>query len=153
MFEKIKKLLKDKEKMKHYITYFIFGVLTTIVGFVVFGVMLKLFPNLNENISNIVSIIVAIIFAFFTNRKYVFKSTGNTMLQEFIKFVSGRAGVSVFEIGFFALLTFIFPKTDFWAFVAKGIDCFFVIILNYIVSRFFVFNKTDIVKKEQDKNN
>ncbi len=154
MIEKIKKLLSDKEKMKHYVTYFIFGVLTTIVGFVTFGVVLKLFPDLNENIPNIISIVVAILFAFFTNRKFVFKSTGNTMFQEFIKFISGRAGVSVFEVGFFALLTFIFPKTDFWAFIAKGIDCFFVMILNYIVSRFFVFKKDgteDKDKNEKDK--
>ena len=139
----IKELLKDKEKIKHYVSYLIVGVLTTVVSWGSFWLLRRFVPTLNENIANIISIILAIIFAYFTNRIYVFKSTEINMIKEFSKFVLSRLSSMVFETGVFWLIN---EFTHIDEMINKIICSFFVIIINYVVSRFFVFNK-----KTEDK--
>ena len=72
--------LKNKEKTKHFLIYGFFGVLTTVVSFGSFYILRKIYININENILNTISIMLAIIFAYFTNRKFVFKSKEKTHL-------------------------------------------------------------------------
>lgn len=136
--DKLKELLKDKEKMKHYIIYFVFGVLTTIVSFGSFWLIREFVPALDENIANMISIFLAIVFAYFTNRTYVFKSKEDNILKEFFKFLLSRASSFIFEMVSFWLLTTFAPFSEM---LDKLICSFFVIIINYVISRFFVFKK------------
>lgn len=134
--ENFKKLLNDKEKMKHYFIYIVFGVLTTIVDFSTFFILDSIFMNLNENISNTVAVFVATVFAYFTNREYVFKSQGKNKLKEFIKFFIGRMASMLFNIiAFWFLTTF----TEINELIIKAGISVIVIILNYIISKLFVF--------------
>ena len=138
-------IFKNKEKMKHLIIYGIFGVLTTAVSFCSFYILRKIFDSVNENILNFISIVLAIFFAYFTNRKYVFKSTNKNIFEEFLKFVGSRALSALFEIvAFFILNTLL--KID--GMIAKAIISIGVIILNYIFSKIFVFknNKEKLAK-------
>ncbi len=132
------KLLKEKEKLKELIIYGIFGVLTTAVSFGSFYLLRKIFPFVNETILNTISIILAILFAYVTNRKYVFKSEEKNILKEFIKFAGSRSVSALFEvIAFFILNTFL--KLE--GMMAKAIVSIVVIILNYVLSKVFVFTK------------
>ena len=134
--EKLKNLLSDKEKMKHYFIYIVFGVLTTVVDFSTFYILDILFVNLDENISNAVAIFVATVFAYFTNREYVFKSQEKNKIKEFIKFFIGRMYSMVFNIiAFWILTTF----TEINELIVKAGISVIVIILNYIISKLFVF--------------
>lgn len=81
------KILENKEKLHELIVYGIFGVLATMVSFGSLYVLGKVFVNTDKNILNIVSIILAMTFAYFTNRKYVFKSKEKNMLKEAAKFL------------------------------------------------------------------
>ena len=105
IMEHIKKIIK-KFWNKEVITYGIFGVLTTVVNLIVFYIMANIL-NLEENFSNAIAIIVAILFAYFTNRKWVFNSKAVTLkekLNEFGKFMIGRAFSMVVElVGFFVM--------------------------------------------------
>ncbi len=140
---KILDILKDKEKLKQLITYGIFGVLTTCVSLGSFYILKKLFSSINENILNTISIIISIIFAYFTNRKFVFKSKEKDVFKEFIKFCGSRAVSAIFEIvAFFVLNTLV--KLD--GMLAKAIVSFVVIILNYIMSKLFVFSNKPKIK-------
>ena len=127
---------KNKEKTKHFLVYGFFGILTTIVSFGSFYILRKLYININENILNIISIIFAIIFAYFTNRKFVFKSKEKNILKEFLKFFGSRAFSTIFEI----ILFFIFNSVliiD--GMISKALISFVVIVLNYVTSKNFVF--------------
>lgn len=136
--KKIFDLLKDKEKMKELIVYGIFGVLTTIVSFGSFYVLRKIFENVNESILNAISIILAILFAYATNRKYVFKSKEKNIFAEFLKFIGSRAVSAIFEmVSFFILNTIL--KIE--GMISKAIVSVFVIIINYVLSKIFVFNR------------
>ena len=125
---------------KEIILYAIFGVLTTLVNIVCFYILTK-FINLEENFSNSISIIAAILFAYFTNRKFVFNSTATTAkekLTEFGKFILGRAFSMIVElVGFF--LMFNIASID--EFISKILISIIVIILNFFISKFFAFKK------------
>lgn len=144
MIDKIKNLLEDKEKMKHYITYFIFGVLTTLVNYITFWLLRNLLPMVNKNISNMLAIFAAIVFAYFTNRAYVFKSTETNKLKEFSKFLLGRGASFVFEtVSFWALTTFtMLNEPGLEEMIVKFICSFFVMIINYVISKVFVFKES-----------
>ncbi len=141
---KLIELFKDKEKMKHYVLYFIFGVLATVVDFSTFYLLKKFIPILNENISNAIGIFTTIVFAYFTNREYVFKSDEKNKLKEFSKFFLGRMSSTLFNIAAFWVMT---EFTNINEYIIKGIIAVVVMILNYIISKLFVF-KEDINKNE-----
>lgn len=134
--EDLKALIK-KVFSKEVIFYGIFGILTTLVNFVVFYILTHL--NLNENLSNIIAIITAVLFAYFTNRKLVFNSTAITFkdnLNEFYKFILGRAFTMAVEIAGFYLL---FNIIGIHELISKLSITIIVIILNFFISKFFAF--------------
>lgn len=133
-------MLKDYEKLKHYFVYLVFGVLATIVDFLTFYLLDKYVPILDKNISNAVAIFLATVFAYFTNSKYVFESQGNNRLEEFFRFFLGRMFSMGFNIFAFWVLTTI---TTIDELIIKLINSVVVIILNYIISKFFVFSKKE----------
>ena len=138
--DKFKKFLLNRELIKHYSIYIFYGVLATIVDFGTFYLLKKSLPSLDDNVSNFISITVATIFAYFTNRKYVFKSKDSNIFSEFWKFAAARAFSMLFNIiTFWAFDTF----THLNDYLVKVGISIVVIILNYIFSKFFVFNNKD----------
>lgn len=136
--KKLNELMK-KFLTKEIILYVIFGVLTTIVNFSVFYLLTLV--GLNENFSNVISIILAVLFAYFTNRKFVFNSkasTFNEKIKEFYKFILGRAFTMLVEVVGFYLLFNIFGIEKF---ISKILISIIIIILNFFVSKFFAFKK------------
>lgn len=142
--EKLKKILN-----REVISYIIFGVLTTVVNIVV-SYVLKALLHVEGNIASTIGIICSILFAYFTNRKWVFHSDANTAKEkwlEFGKFVLGRAFTMVVEIvGVFLLNdvihSFYGMFSDNLAYLAnKVLITIIVIILNFFISKFFAFKK------------
>ena len=92
-------------------------------------------------IANLVSIIVSILFAFFTNKKYVFKSKSESFqswMKEFVLFCSFRALSGVFDmLSMWILVDFLTLDTN----IAKIATQFIVVVLNYFFSKFFVFKR------------
>ncbi len=144
--EKLKELIK-KLCNKEVISYLIFGVLTTLVNLSI-SYILKAFLHLEENIASTIGIVCSILFAYFTNRKWVFKSYANTIKEkwiEFGKFILGRSFTMIVEIIGVYLLVDVFHSfynifNENLAFMLnKFIITFIVIILNFFVSKFFAF--------------
>lgn len=144
--EKLKGIIK-KVCNKEVISYIIFGVLTTVVNIVV-SYILKAFVHIEGNIASTIGIICSILFAYFTNRKWVFQSEANTVKEkwiEFGKFILGRAFTMVIEIvGVFLLNdvihSFYGMFSDNLAFlINKALITVIVIILNFFISKFFAF--------------
>lgn len=165
--------LKPAEKKgREIVFYLVFGGLTTIVSFVTFYIFEQIFGGLNlfgylanpeleqhafTLLKQIVSWVTAIIFAFITNRIFVFGSKG-PVIKEFIGFVTSRiATLIVFELGTFELCILILQNAigidqSVVAFSFAGFACTYVYIVkllnsvlvtigNYILSKLFVFRE------------
>ena len=87
---------------KHYevLSYLIFGVLTTLLNIVLYAVFNKLFGYTAANSwGNVLDNILCILFAYATNRAFVFRSKtrGREMAREFGAFVTCRLGTMVLD--------------------------------------------------------
>ena len=144
--EKLKTLVK-KIWNKEVISYLIFGVLTTLVNIII-SYVLKAFFHIEGNIASTIGIICSILFAYFTNRKWVFHSIAHTIKDkwiEFGKFILGRAFTMIIEIvGVFLLNDVIYSFYGMFSdnlayLINKVLITVIVIILNFFISKFFAF--------------
>ena len=131
----MKNLIKKYEEI---IKYLIFGVLTTLVSIGSYYI-LSLFFYLENDIlfvlANILSWMLAVLFAYITNKKYVFKSS-NSKIKEFLKFIASRIITVLIEVlGMYILVKILGSNNMF----SKVIMQLVVIILNYVISKFIVF--------------
>ncbi len=96
--------------------------------------------RLNEHIANTVSWLLAVLFAFVTNRLWVFQAParGVAFWQQLFRFYGGRVVTFLVE----ELLIFVFiTRLGFQSLVVKIAAQIVVFVLNYIVSKLFVFQK------------
>lgn len=122
------------------ISYLFFGVLTTVVNYLVYLPCYNLL-GLSSALSNAIAWVVAVAFAYLTNKPFVFKSHDWSMavvLPELAKFVACRIGSGLLETG----ILFVF--VDYLGYdgnILKIITSVLVVILNYIGSKLLVFTK------------
>lgn len=140
MMDKIKELYKKYEEI---IVYLIVGVLTTIVSWAAkFGANALLFhntmyPTFFENlVLSTINWVAGVIFAYFTNRRFVFKSK-KPMKEEAPKFVLSRVATWILDAVVMQVLTAIGVNL----LIATGISSVLVVVGNYVFSKLFVFNK------------
>jgi len=141
MIEKIKALFIKYEEI---IAYLIVGGLTTLVSwgakflanFILFGN--TMYPTSFENlVLSMINWTAGVIFAYFTNRKFVFKST-DSMLKEAPKFVLSRVSTLILDMVVMQVLNVMLNVN---LMIATVISAVLVIIANYVFSKLFVFNK------------
>ncbi len=159
------------EKYREIILYLIFGVLTTIVAWGGYFLILWLLGaafSVDEAsaamqvirvVANVISWAMGVIFAFYTNKIFVFEDKNNEakhVWRKLIEFSSSRLVTLILEIvvvwatvellKLFKYQAFVLPLivmdlTVTMDLIAKGIAAVLVIIGNYILSKLFVFNK------------
>lgn len=138
----MKKIISIYKKYEEIINYLIVGGLTTIVslGSYYLVVITILDPNnaLQLQIANIFSWICAVTFAYFTNRKYVFKSENKNKLKEITSFVSSRVATLLMDMAIMFVGVTLLHGNDK---IVKIIVQVVVTIGNYILSKLFVFKK------------
>lgn len=115
--------------------YFIFGVLTTVVNFVVYLLFAR-FLNVNYLISNVLAWFFSVLFAYVTNRIWVFESKSSNILKEMSLFFGGRIFSGVVDTALMYLLIDILAVGDV---ISKIIIQVIVVILNYVISKIIVF--------------
>ena len=133
-------------KYKELINYIIFGTLTAVVNLVIKYLLLFTILDASNGFelqsAIIVSWIAAVIFAYVTNRKFVFESRNKNLIKEFIGFVSGRLItllIEMFIMWFF--VTFLKLNSNTEVILFTLIAQAFVIIGNYVFSKLIVFKK------------
>ena len=137
MGEKLKALF-----FKYYdvVTYLVFGVLTTVVNYLIYYPCLNLL-GLSASLSNVIAWVGAVAFAFLTNKPLVFKShdwSSKTVLPELAKFVGCRVGSGALETAIlFVTVDLLFWNGNLWKLLTSVI----VVILNYVGSKLLVFRK------------
>lgn len=130
-------------KWKDQLLYLFFGALTTIVNLVVFYLLTENPWKINVTVGNVISIIVAILFAYVTNKIWVFNSKTNgakELFAEFARFVGGRMSTMIIEVGGVFLIFNVMGQPKM---VAKLITQVIVIIGNYFISKFLVFRGSE----------
>lgn len=132
----IKKIISNKE----IILYLVFGILTTAVNFIVYSVATRLF-SIEELLANALSWLIAVIFAYITNKLFVFSSkswTFEIITKELSVFLTAR----VFSLGVDTLIMFLGIKILLmFDLYVKLFSQVVVVILNYVLSKYFVFKK------------
>ncbi|MDN5832035.1 MAG: GtrA family protein [Tetragenococcus halophilus] len=122
------------------ITYLFFGVMTTVVNFVTFFLARNLFVW-NLVISNTFSWVLSVLFAFATNKKWVFKSkttSSRHFFSELSKFFFYRIVSFGIDMGCMLLFVDAIDMKEFWA---KLITQIIIVVANYVFSKFFIFTQ------------
>ncbi|MDD6305795.1 MAG: GtrA family protein [Clostridiales bacterium] len=136
---KIRELL---EKYWELISYAFWGVMTTLVNYVVYFICTKAI-GIDYLIANVIAWFVAVVFAFWVNKVYVFRSyqkDAKTMVREFGTFVSARILSGILETGMLALFVEAMHFNDS---VIKIIASVLVVIINYVLSKLIIFKKQE----------
>ena len=158
--EKIKQILK-KLINRETVTYLIFGVLTTVVNFGVFKLVdmtfEKAFAADLTLLTNFIAWIVSVVFAFITNKLFVFESKSwkaNVIAKEIPSFIGARVfSLGVEELGLFIFITWL----GFDSFVLEILPGFalggkmlvkialavIVVVMNYVFSKFIIFKNKE----------
>ena len=117
--------------------YLIVGALTTVVSISSYSIFSKLL-KINYLISNVLSWIVSVIFAYFTNRWFVFHSKEKKKFKEFIAFVSSRVLTLLLD-SCLMIVGVDYLKID--DLLTKILVQIIIVISNYILSKLIVFKK------------
>ena len=144
MIRKIKELLS---RYREVLLYLIFGGLTTVVDW---GLSFFLYHFWGDAIeanailvhgANVIAWAAAVLFAFLTNRIWVFKSDKKgflPILGELGSFAGGRVMTLLLQEAIFVIFFDIMGISEF---IVKLIAAVLVIILNYFISKLIVFRK------------
>jgi len=133
-------------KHKQIILYIFFGALTTAVNFAVFFILTR-WLGASLVVANVMAWIIAVLFAYVTNRRWVFESkvTGFfPVLKEMCSFIAARIFSGIVDTVLMVILVdwlFIYDMT------AKILVGIIVIILNFILSKWIIFRKSSNIEE------
>lgn len=137
MFGKLCFLIK---KYWDVLSYLFFGVLTTVVNYIVYLPIYNL-AGLSAALSNAIAWVVAVAFAYLTNKPFVFRShdwSAKTVIPELTKFVSCRVASGLAE----TLILLVSVDLLGWnGNIWKLITSVLVVVMNYFASKLLVFKK------------
>ena len=126
------------QRYKAQILYLFFGGLTTVVNIIIYGGMRQLFHT-TPQVSYWVAWILAVLFAYFTNRSWVFNSQARGIgefIAELFRFILARVVTGIIGDGILAFGVHILHQNDF---IWNIIQNIFVIVSNYILAKWMIF--------------
>lgn len=136
----MKKIRELIEKYWDILSYLFFGVLTTVVNYLVYLPCFN-YLGLSAAVSNGISWVAAVAFAYLTNKPFVFKSMDwsmKTVIPELTKFVGCRVASGVGEtLILFLAVDMMGLNGNIWKLVTSVL----VVIVNYVASKLVVFRK------------
>ena len=140
----IKKILN-----KEILLYLIFGITVTSLNIILFYLFINIW-KMSTGLGNILDTIICILFQYFTNRIWVFesKNNGKEAIKEFIQFILARSLTAIIDqifvvvgVDFFVAKYVSYSQQKIFSVGIKVLSNIIVIVLNYIFSKLFVFNK------------
>ena len=155
----MKKIRAFCEKSREVLSYLFFGVLTTLLNIVLYSLFQVVFGyNAANSWGNILNNMLCILFAYGTNRRWVFlsKTHGKEAISEFVKFVTCRLGTMLLDTAIMVVLgnwigpALIEPQwLNLWGVGVKVAANVVVVVLNYIFSKKIIFKKEEKPAKEK----
>lgn len=137
----MEKIKEQYFKYKEIINYLVFGGLATVVNFVTYFIVARLI-GIDEVLSSGISWFFSVLFAYITNKLFVFESKTDgikAILIEMGSFFLARIVSGILcDVGTFALMVKVFNINDLFA---KIVTQIMVVIVNYVFSKLIIFRK------------
>lgn len=134
----IMKSIAQYQKHKQLILYLFFGICTTAINTLCYGILYELL-RMNNIPSAILAWLVAVVFAFVTNKVYVFESKQtktSERLSEFVSFFGCRIMTGMLDVMIMAIAV---DYMKWNSLIWKLISNIIVTIINYVASKFLIF--------------
>lgn len=134
----MKKLWNLFLKYREAITYLFFGGLTTVINIAVYYICAAI--GMSTAIANAIAWILSVLFAYITNRIWVFRShsSGKALMKEFGSFVACRVATGVLDE---IIMIVGVDVLGIWGLGVKVFANILVIILNYVFSKLLIFRR------------
>lgn len=132
-------IIKLYKKYRQILLYIFFGVCTTLINTVLYELLYK-FANVSNVVSTALAWFAAVLFAFITNKQYVFnyssKGSKNEFVQQLFSFFVCRGATGILDI---IIMVVAVDCLNLNSLLWKLISNILVTIVNYIASKFFIF--------------
>jgi len=128
------------KKYKEQALYLFFGGCTTLINIVAYFSLTR-FARINEYAANIIAIFLAVLAAYISNKLWVFESKSFSLkifVPEMLKFFGCRTFSMLLDMG---ILWFGMEVLGIYDLIIKILSNLVVIIVNYIASKYIIFNK------------
>ncbi len=138
----IKKCWDLYKKYEEGLNYLIFGFLAFVLNYVLYFVFESLF-HMHYMAATAISWVLTVVFAYWTNRTFVFKSKNAGaagILKEFTAFVGARVATGVLELVLMYLMVDVAAVNSY---IAKFICQVVVILANYFLSKLWIFKEKE----------
>lgn len=149
-FKIFKLLISIYDKYKEAILYLFFGGLTTLTNILSYTLLAMAF-KVEYMVSNVIAWLVSVIFAYITNKMYVFESNTSTkkaLYKEISSFFLARVFSLLLDVVIMFVGISVLYINDI---IIKILSNIFVIISNYFISKFFVFKRSGKNEKDYGK--
>ena len=128
------------KKYEEGINYLIFGFFAFVLNYVLY-VLFAGVLDIHHLISTALSWALTVVFAYWTNRKFVFKSKNSdakSVREEFVSFVGARVATGLLEMGLMFLMVDCAKLNEF---ISKLVCQVLVIVANYFLSKLWIFKE------------
>lgn len=125
-------------KYREGILYLFFGGCTTLVNIVTYALATRTL-GMNTVAASVLSWLLSVLFAYATNRKWVFASAAcgvKAVVAEMVRFFAGRIATGAMDIAIMYVAVDMLGAPDM---VMKVLSNILVIVLNYVISKLMVF--------------
>ncbi|VTX49122.1 GtrA-like protein [uncultured Leptotrichia sp.] len=130
----------SKKDFKELFRYGVIGIVTVIVNILIYFILSTIF-NIDYIISTIFSWLIAVIFSFLGNKYFVFQLNSSlNFWKELNYFMLTRYITGILDIIVMFIGVDIFKYNDV---IIKIISNIIIIVLNYILARYFVFKNNN----------
>lgn len=130
----------NNKKIKELVVYFVVGASTTLVNILCYHFFV--FLNIDYKIANLIALFLCKVYGYFANKNIVFNSKCDSIKElfgEIIRYITSRGFTGVVD---FIGLIFLVDFLKFDKIYSKYAMQVLIIILNYVLGKFFVFNNT-----------
>ncbi len=128
----------NKKITREIFLYVFFGALTTLINIVVYW-LLYYGLSVSNTASTIISWLLSVLFAYVTNKAWVFEKGNKPAIKEAAEFFASRVSTGVLDL----LIMYVFVEVLlFEGGIIKLLSNVIVIVLNYLLSKLFVFKKS-----------
>lgn len=140
------------KKYKEMLLYLFFGGIAVVLNIALF-VFFNGILGIGELIANVICWVICVLFQFFTNRTWVFDGhvdSAGAFWKQMASFFGGRIFTLVVEE---IILGVFITWLGFNSMVVKAVAQVVVIVLNYVVSKLFVFKADRMDKSDKAQEN
>lgn len=135
----LRRFLPCYRRYKEPLLYIFFGAVTTLVSIGTFALFTRLF-GWNALLANVLSWVLSVFTAFITNRLWVFSGSREaSFCKQLLSFYLGRTATLAVEEGLLLLFVTVLQMD---ALLIKFLSQIVILILNYVISKLFIFKKS-----------